>query len=159
MRRERNRRHPVHPRTCGEFVGTPLEAWARPALDGMPPPHRTLLGKGPMVRAIACSVNLDAARKREEPSVRRWDYVVVAEADRQRLGIGIEPHYAGDDPSVVIGKKEWAQGLLQRECPKLHARMSRWIWLVTSEPFPLTNHAKLSLASRGLEVAAAPLWR
>jgi hypothetical protein len=96
--------------------------------------------------AYRCSVNLDDARKQEEPNAARWDYALATD----RLCVAMEVHPArGSEVDVMIRKKQWAESLLGPA-----VSVARWSWVVPQgSPIQLTAASPQArrLAAGGVE--------
>lgn len=127
---QRREQQPVAVRHCAHFAGGALAGSARAGLGALQQQHRERVQ---LESEASCSVDLDAARKNDEPDANRWDYVVTLRQTDD--GIAIEPHPAyADQVDELIRKKRWAEALLQREAPRL--RIGAWIWLTGADEEP-----------------------
>lgn len=105
---------------CGKLSSCKaIEDAARPGLKALAGRHRRLVDSPKVYR---CSVDLDEARRADEPNASRWDYVLVASS----AAIAMEVHPAkASEVHALIRKKGWAIALLG-QCG---VPVARWHWV------------------------------
>lgn len=120
----------------------------KPGKQALAKEHRGRLDEAK--HRVECSVDLDAAFEKDEPSAHRWDYVLVANGGVR----AVEPHPANaGEVDRLVHKKRWAQTKLAATMP------SRWVWIASGavEMSPTCSEAR-RLAAAGVEFPVTH-WR
>jgi hypothetical protein len=136
---------------CGSLESCPdVNGRVRRGIPVLAQSHRGLLSD---LRRFQCSLNLDEARRREEPNSPRWDYVLASGSTC--LAMEVHPAKASE-VEAMLRKKHWAQTLLGG----CDVAVQRWCWVrppKSALQFLRSSPQARRLAKAGIEFPASRL--